>query len=317
MADFNSFKPKFTKDLHPRPHLMIFWFHFLRLSKSYQLASQVRSGKIDESDNILFPDDFNDVLKTYDDFGDVWASDYHIWTKDKWRKLFDANIVMPQAKTLGLLREGEIDCNDQIEKHLKHYIEKYRPSIGYPMTIILTLPIVGNKKRILSEVELILDKHDEFIKKSPPVKPISKPKYALLINKVRDRVIKLSHQIIITKAKHPKYKMWQIAALLKINSVQTEKIKRYETLKSQAKIDGGTSSAIFEPVEEKMLINAVMGRYLRHAYLLAENAARGEFPCIRERYDKDGKKEKTFFDYPLILEKLEEESIRRMSIDDD
>jgi hypothetical protein len=50
---------------------------------------------------------------------------------------------------------------------------------------------------------------------------------------------------------------------------------------------------------------------------LAENAARGKFPCIDERYDEHGKKEKTFFDYPAILEGLKEESIRRMQIDDD
>lgn len=314
MADF---KPKFPKDAHPRPHLMIFWFHFLRLSPSYQLATRFRANGLNEEDKQRLPVDFDDVLKTYDDFGDVWASDYHIWTRDKWRKLFDANIVMPQAKTLGLLSEGQIECNDQLETNLKLYFEQYRPTIGYPMTIIMTLPIIGNKKRIMGEVELILDRYEGFIKNSPPVRPVAKPKYALLINKVRDRVIKLSHQIILTKASYPDYKMWQIAIRLKLNPTQTEKIKLFEQQKAKAKAEGKKIDGLFEPAEEKLLINAVMGRYIRHAYLLAENAARGKFPCIDERYDANGKKEKTFFDYPTILEMLKEESIRRTQIDDD
>jgi hypothetical protein len=315
MTDFNSFKPKFPKDVHPRPHLMIFWFHFLRISASYQLATRFRAGELSELDKQRLPVDFDDVLKTYDDFGDVWSSDYHIWTRNKWRELFDANVVMPQAKTLGLLSEGQIECNDQLETNLKLYFEQYRPTIGYPMTIIMTLPIVGNKKRMMSEVELILDRYEGFIKNSPPVRPVAKPKYALLINKVRDRVIKLSHQIIITKANYPDYKMWQIAIRLKLNPIQTEKINAFEQQKAAAKAQGKKVDGLFEPVEEKLLINAVMGRYIRHAYLLAENAARGKFPCIDERYDEHGKKEKTFFDYPAILEGLKEESIRRMQID--
>lgn len=308
MADFKSFKPKFPKDAHPRPHLMIFWFHFLRLSPSYQLATRFRANGLNEEDKQRLPVDFDDVLKTYDDFGDVWASDYHIWTRDKWRKLFDANIVMPQAKTLGLLSEGQIECNDQLETNLKLYFEQYRPTIGYPMTIIMTLPIVGNKKRIMGEVELILDRYEGFIKNSPPVRPVAKPKYALLINKVRDRVIKLSHQIILTKASYPDYKMWEIAIRLKLNPTQTEKIKLFEQQKATVKAEGKKIDGLFEPVEEKLLINAVMGRYIRHAYLLAENAARGKFPCIDERYDANGKKEKTFFDYPAILEMLKKKA---------
>lgn len=165
MTDYSSFKPKFPKELHPRPHLMIFWFHFLRLSPSYQLATRFRSDELTEEDKHRLPNDFEDILKTYDDFGDVWANSYPIWTRDKWRHLFDANIVMPQAKTLGLLREGQIDCDDQLETNLKKYFDYDRPKIGYPMTIIMTLPIIGNKKRIMSEVELVLDKYDDFIKK--------------------------------------------------------------------------------------------------------------------------------------------------------
>jgi hypothetical protein len=109
--------------------------------------------------------------------------------------------------------------------------------------------------------------------------------------------------------------MWQIAIRLKLNPIQTEKINAFEQQKAAAKAQGKKVDGLFEPVEEKLLINAVMGRYIRHAYLLAENAARGKFPCIDERYDEYGKKEKTYFDYSVILEGLKEESIRRMQID--
>ena len=59
-----------------------------------------------------------------------------------------------------------------------------------------------------------------------------------------------------------------------------------------------------------------MGRYIRHAYLLAENAARGQFPSINERYDEHGKKEKTYFDYLKIRQLLDEENSKRALMDD-
>ena len=312
-----NFKFNFPKEINPRPHLMIYWFLFLRLSPSYQLATKVRSGILNENDIDQLPKDFKLVLKTYDDFGDVWASDYVTWTKDKWRKLFDANIVPPEAKTLALLREGEATLPEgRLDENLKRYFEQYRPSINYPMTFIMALPVIGNKKRILDEVSFLLDRYDDFIHNAPALYSVPKPKYTLLITKIRNTVLKLSHQIILIKASNPHWRLWHIAIKLKISPTQSEIIKTSEKIRLALKEKGQKPHSSQKATDEKLFLNAVMGRYIRHAYLLAENAARGQFPSINERYDEHGKKEKTYFDYLKIRQLLDEENSKRALMDD-
>jgi hypothetical protein len=309
---------KIPRDVNPRPHLIIFWFHYLRLSPSYQLAIRYRAGNMSEEEKVNLPADFDLVLKTYDDFGNVWAVDYVTWTKTRWRDLFDANEVMPGIKTLAFLKEGQEHKEGEIEAKLTKYLSKNRPQLRYPKTFIMAIPMYSNKNRMLDEVSFALDVYYEREAKEPPViRPVPKPKYALLITKIRDRAIKISHQIIVIKANNPKWKLWYIAIKLKLSPNQTETIKKAEELRAEAKQRGEKLHPSQKATDEKLFVNAVVGRYMRHAYLLAENAARGKFPSLDEIYDEDGKKVKTYFDYPSIRQLLIEEHLRRSRMDDD
>ena len=159
--------------------------------------------------------------------------------------------------------------------------------------------------------------YEREAKEPPVIRPVPKPKYALLITKIRDRAIKISHQIIIAKAHNPKWKLWYIAIKLKLSPNQIEIIKKAEERKVQAKQRGEKLHPSQKATDEKLFVNAVVGRYIRHAYLLAENAARGKFPSLDEIYDDEGKKVKTYFDYARIHQFLAEEHLRRSRMDDD
>lgn len=85
-----SKKPQKKRD-SANYHLL--WHQFLRLSPSYFLAYQVRTGErsYDPALNQGFPSDFERVLKVYDVFGDV----YHL-NRDQWRERIKSELPTPR-----------------------------------------------------------------------------------------------------------------------------------------------------------------------------------------------------------------------------
>ena len=289
------------RDNNPRPELIGHWFHYLRISPSYQLASKYRQGLLGEAEQASLPHDFDRVLQTYDDFGDVWNVDYWEWTKDKWRDLFDANVVMPQIKILANLLEGEHEESDVINKNLDHFLQQVRPATGFPPTFIMAIPANMNKKRILDEVSYALDTYKKAQGIDPRPQFVPKAKYVCKITKIRSSVLKLSYRIITTQSQRPKWKHWEVAKHLKISPSHTEAIvaaeQKRETENGKRKnLDRSSATA-----NDLAVINAVVGRYIRHAFLIAENAARGNFPSLDNVVDAAGKQIKTHFDYAEVL----------------
>ena len=61
------------------------WFLYLALSPSYELARRHNSGKLTDNDLTNLPDDFDQVLDVYDDFGDALHQDFETWWEEKGR----------------------------------------------------------------------------------------------------------------------------------------------------------------------------------------------------------------------------------------
>jgi hypothetical protein len=305
---------KKIRDNNPRPELVGHWFHYLRISSSYQLAAKHRQVGLTDEEHKTLPHDFDLVLKTYDDFGDVWAIDYWVWTKDKWRALFDANVVMPQLKTLAYVLDGAEALPDLIHKKLDDYLNETRPATGLPPTFIMAIPANMSRKRILDEVGHALDMHEKTNALNLAPKFLPKAKYVCLISKVRTSVLKLSYKIITIKAQRPKWKLWEVAAQLKLSPVHMEKIKRAEQRRKELRGIGKSLEKGSNAADEKALINAIMGRYMRNAFLLAENAARGKFPCLDSLKDENGVQVKTHFDFKSILDGVNMEIARQKAL---
>jgi len=300
MANLKELRIAPMQNRNPRPSLIADWFNYLRISPTYELARKFRLGLLSKAQIKELPHDFESALKTYDDFGDVWATNHPNWASKKWRDLFEANISSPKIRTLAHLLEGEHEESKIIENNLKKYLEVERPSTGYPATFIFAIPANTTKKRILDEVNLALDQYKKSKSKNQNPKLVPKPKYACLITKVRSSALRTNHQIVMRKALHPKWTLWEIAIDLKLNRTYTEKIEEAVAYKDKMKQKGGRVDIAHRATDEKQFINAVMGRYIRNAFLLSENAARGQFPCLDEIYDAKANKVKTNFDYASI-----------------
>ena len=305
MKKFKSLRIPMPRSVNPRPHLIGSWFHYLRISPSYCLAKKFNEGTLTAAEMTELPVDFDKVLATYEDFGDVWAQPFSEWWQERWRDLFEANVATPRIRTLAYLQEGEHEESDIIHKNLEKYLSSERPKTGFPATFIYAIPVNATKKRILEEISYALDiyKKNKNLTKNPKFVP--KPKYSLEISKMRESALATCHRLITVKAQRPNWKLWQLADYLKICQFHTEKIVNAEKLKNEAiganqKIDKSKNATY-----EKQVVNATVSRHIRHAFLLSENAARGKFPVLDEIMDRTENNTKSHFYYDYIREQLQ------------
>ncbi len=286
----------------PRIDLIHPWYFFLRISPSYQIATLYKQGKIPLPEKINRPENFDLVIKMFDDFGDVWANSFDEWMGKKWEEIFTAFKPVTKTKSLGILLDGETNTYKNIQSNLKKYLSEDRAKLGHPATLILAIPINAKRKDIVSEIIVTLNQHQEFLLGNLDKIPAHKSKYSTQINKIRKNELGKLFDIIICKAKNPNWTLWQVAIELGFCLTYTKKIQESETYRLYAKEQGLKFDESKKAYYEKTIVNAVMGRHIRRAFLLAENAARGKFPSINELFGENNKKIKTNFDYKRIGE---------------
>ena len=56
-----------------------YWFEYLRVSPSYELARRYRLEKLSATDKKRLPKDFDQVLKVFDDFGNLQQQLFKPW----------------------------------------------------------------------------------------------------------------------------------------------------------------------------------------------------------------------------------------------
>ena len=66
----------------------LYFYGFLRLSPSYQLAHRYTNNELDRNDKNLFPKDFDLLLEKYEIFGDVINHQFESWWLNNGNTLF-------------------------------------------------------------------------------------------------------------------------------------------------------------------------------------------------------------------------------------
>ena len=97
----------------------LFFYGFLRISPSYQLAHRYVNQELDQNNEIVFPNDFDLVLEKYQIFGDVINQQFESWWLNKGNTLFKQN---EKSKKIILdldLKKTEKENLTEISKILK------------------------------------------------------------------------------------------------------------------------------------------------------------------------------------------------------
>jgi hypothetical protein len=93
-----------TKGIQGYVMLML---EYLRLSPTYELARKYRTGKLTAKEKKLLPSDFDQVLKTYDEYGDVSTVKFADWWVSTGIGLYGSEYIKPQVRRIANIEKNE------------------------------------------------------------------------------------------------------------------------------------------------------------------------------------------------------------------
>lgn len=237
------------------------FFNFLQISPSYRLAHLAHKGALSLKASDL-PRDFDRVQQTYVDFGDVTRTYFWQWWLDTAQFQFGA-AVTPKPRLLaklGLREDVTADGLEALTAAATDWLQIDRPAQGSPAVVVVGLPIVSDRREMLKAFNQILDSAYRSSEKPMRLAP-----YQFLQNKVRHGTVLQARKVVRARAAMLRSGLFEIGARTGISASRA--------------VDIGQKIAADR--FDRRLTESLTSRYLQRAHLLAENAARGEFPSMR------------------------------------
>jgi len=235
------------------------WFEFLAVSPSYQLAHRHRMGKAIPDDAL--PADFDQVLRVYDDLGDVQRALFQPWWRTVALRQFGFVGSPPSVTHFGYAPHQTDDIPD-FTSNMSQYFESQWVEQGRQRTMLLAIPVGMPEGKILRQVKARLSK----IKKEKRRLIDAESKYPLLGQRHRiDSLMRYLRAVWLRSALYNQ-PLWKVGLVSKVSFT-------YSNLYNGVK----TQLAETDQYDREML-TIITSRALLRGRMIAENAARGRFP---------------------------------------
>ncbi|WP_313737298.1 hypothetical protein [Sphingobium yanoikuyae] len=242
------------------------WFQFLRISPSYELARRFRAGEL--PDKTALPDDFETVLSVYDDLGDVQDNTFIHWWRAVAIRQFGMESGNPALTRLGVISyDDEDDRLMRLRSSVRDYLAEEWLDQVQPTTIIAAIPVGAPKAQIMKQLSAMIDAiaseerslNRRLLGQNAP--------YRLARTAKLHRTSTFKYlRCLMTKARLPDAKLWQIGAIVKLSSTYSERL------------DSMTKPGRHQQTEDRTALKILTSRALHRGHMIAENAARGIFP---------------------------------------
>ena len=246
-----------TKGIQGYVMLMV---EYLRLSPSYELARKARMGKLTAAEKKRLPKDFDLVLKTYDEYGDISTIQFADWWVQTGMGLYGSDYIKPQVRQIGRIEKDE-EYEIGFSKALEQYFKTFRKHEGNGPGLILAVPLGMTKKVILKEVSNMINKAGVVV---PP--KAQKSKRSLTAKRLRSAPLFIGLNLLWAKAQHPDWANWRLGVAAKVSPTNTVGLD-INAVKTTAKT-----------ADQRINLTVLTSRALKKAQLISENAARGRFP---------------------------------------
>jgi hypothetical protein len=291
-------KKETEKEYESNRKKLLFWLAFLRLSRSYTIARAYKLGKLSKDTAYKEVPDLDKVIFTVEKFGNVWQNPLE-WFDENIYEIRSTFTGAATPEIVSILTPEKSEKKTEIANEVNSFLHRSWSANGHDTTMLVSIPLNVKKNYLFSYLKKELEQLErELNKQSEQPKPPKK--YELTKEKVRMDALEKAYNLVMMKAANKEMPNWQLAEHLGLcaNSVATVKKAASEKLLGTAIYDEAE-------IEAHKSINAVIWRYTRFAYVLAENAARGEFPkAMRE--DK-AEKEKRLSEYKKKYVRLKPE----------
>lgn len=255
-------KAGWSVDTH---HAHLLWFQYLRFSPSYMLAKKARTKGLSAQEKKSIPADFTKVLATYDLLGDVHNTVYRLWWQRNGYTVFGVPYERPITQAIaivnGAIKPKKTDL-DLFDKFLSEAHE--HPNFG--KSLVLSIPLDQPHKTSLSQVKAFLQAN-QTSKASIPKK--IKPKLSLQGQRFNSNALIKGLGLLMFKAAFPQLEHWRLGAAAKLSDSYSPALDYMAPRTAKDSIEAG----------DRILMGKITYRSLDKYQKIAENAARGQFPC--------------------------------------
>jgi hypothetical protein len=269
-----------TKGIKGYVMLMV---EFLRISPSYELARQIRNKSLDKKiqaklitqlyegegkklsaiDKQAVITEFQLVLATYDEIGDIATMTFDAWWQARGIYIYGTPFSKPLVKQITRIEKDE-DFEPLFYKPYEQYLTKIRSSEGNPTSLILGLPLGMPKADLLRQISKLIDNA-----KVPLATKSARASKALASKRLRSEPLFIQLRILMAKAQYPDMQLWKVGLWAKVSAKHAKTLD----LKEQKKK--------FEDADSKEHLAILTSRAFKNAKQVAENAARGSFPSSK------------------------------------
>jgi hypothetical protein len=232
------------------------WYEYLRLSPTYLLAHKERNTKdgLTEDELKNLPNDFDEVRRTYDAFGNVYKEPFRSWWVWHGAKLFGLPSSKLQAKRLAFVPSDREVNKEVCLNGINEYISRTNPSY-----MLMSVPLTGSRSEILKAVSKQLD--DAFL---CPLQA----QYSLSGERFHHEALSIGLRLLWMKGRESDLTIWRLGVKAKVSSDPKYRNLDVDCKKLDAKMR-----------ELTPVLTTLTSRTLKQAKLVMENAARGKFPC--------------------------------------
>ena len=239
-------------------------FEYLRLSPSYELARKQVTVGLSEEEQASLPSDFNQVLATYDLLGDVQHILFRQWWIKRGIKVFGNPYSRPKVHELAEL-PSDVDIGlVALKDNLSNYLNETRRDEGLAASLLLSIPLGRRKGEVLKQVSDLLDKYEPHSSETA-----QQPHLKLMGQRLRAKVLFNGLRLLWFKAAKPEWSHWRLGAKARLSETYSKELDA-----STERKDYTEDSKV-----DRILLGKITYRALRKYNRIAENAARGKFPC--------------------------------------
>lgn len=257
-------------------------FEFLRVSPSYELARKARLKCLTKEDRKSLPRDFDLVLATYDLIGDVNCKLFRQWWLDRGLHVFGNPHTKPKLHEIALMRHGAETDSKMIASMIDDQFVELRQSEGLSASLIISIPLALKRSEILRRMRNLLDQY-----RDRDIGEQVQPKIKLMGKRFHANAMYKGLRLLWFKAAKPKWELWRLGAKAELSDSYSKILNPSAPRRTQDAIE----------MDDRIIMSKITFRALQRYELIAENAARGKFPCVEPV-------EKVNFNYPEISHRL-------------
>ena len=256
----------------------------LQISPTYELARLHRSGECSPSFLKLLPTDFEDVLRTYDKFGNVMETHDFLWINLVPRQHFDFEYSSSPLQTIGYIGlENELMTTEDLQKNLSRFIESRNETIDESVYQLIVFRGSEAIHTLVEHFKYHTEQGRRFSVRSGKVR-IEKNTVKFSKKRLHFAKIQKGVDLLLEKVANPTLSNWRLGLRAKYSTTFERRINN--------------SNLLIEGIKEtKVEYGKIVYRAIKKFERMAENAARGKYPC-------DDPIDYTKFDYNAIQKRI-------------